>query len=427
MICPNCGFENRDDARFCKQCGAPQDNAQQSVPPQPASVQPPVPFSGVNAAAAKKRSKVGLIIGICAGVLVIVGAALALLFLLPGGSSVQGYWVAEDAGLVLSLDEDGELTMYSLTGTAEAGYDFDKSSGEGSFKEDGVKYRFTVDGDSLDLTNGDTDQTVTFSRVEDEPDIEEIVTAQLIGNWTNEDGSVIELKQNGDIILHTSTGDQSGKFEFDADDGEGACDFGYGEAAFTCDGAALTFGGDVVYTKAAGDLDIQAFVQENGNPLLCMWYDVAGVNGTLEFYGDGTFTYTCFGMPYNGTYTYNGSLGSGTFESVWESLGGFSYSDGELVFDGVTYTRDFVEQHADPNFVLEGTWIHRGDRYSNQINFDYGNTLWLFINDGFYYGTYEYNADIGSGYITAEGTSSGEFRILAGGVFYDGEYYTRFE
>jgi TM2 domain-containing membrane protein YozV len=57
--CPSCGFENRSNAKFCKQCGAvmtaaqpPLPPVQQSWPPAPQPIAPPLPQSAAGAATA---------------------------------------------------------------------------------------------------------------------------------------------------------------------------------------------------------------------------------------------------------------------------------------------------------------------------------------------------------------------------------------
>ncbi|MFN3762117.1 MAG: zinc-ribbon domain-containing protein, partial [Anaerolineae bacterium] len=47
MICPQCGYENRPDARFCAQCGAPLTAGTVAWSPSPVepsfSIPPPPP------------------------------------------------------------------------------------------------------------------------------------------------------------------------------------------------------------------------------------------------------------------------------------------------------------------------------------------------------------------------------------------------
>jgi hypothetical protein len=448
MICPNCGYENENGARFCKRCGVPQ-GMPQSPPPQPAYTQPaqstfaqpsygppdnayaqppytPAPGAGTGTAP-KKKSRAGLIIGICAGVLVIAGVVLALLFLFPFGPSAQGHWVAESEGMVLILDRDGGLTMYSLSGAVKADYDFDRAEGTGSFKADGVKYEFTVEEDRLKLTDKGTGETTKFSRAEEEPDIEKIVTAPLIGLWTNEEtASVIEFKAGGKCYSYTTAGDFSGKFEFDIRKGEGVFDLSGTEYAFTGDGNTVTLEGDYVYKKASSSLDIAAFISAHSNPLPGIWYDVSGTYGTLEFFEDGAYVLTSYGIPFYGTYTFNAASGTGEILSEKSDMPGtIVFADGMLGVDGIYFTRDYVEQPGaeDLYSTIIGTWYESNGL--GYITFYDDGSLDMFYYDTYYWGSVDYDPFSWSGDIALSTGESLYFYLLEGTMQMEGMVFTR--
>ena len=98
MICPTCGSTLPDGAAFCANCGTLLASAQQPQPepqpqpgPQPEYGFPTQPASPLSPAS--KKSKTPLIIGIVAGVVVLVAAVLVTIFLvlpaLSGGSDAK--------------------------------------------------------------------------------------------------------------------------------------------------------------------------------------------------------------------------------------------------------------------------------------------------------------------------------------------------
>ena len=439
MNCPYCGFENESGVRFCRQCGKPQSEAPQYAPPpppQPAYSQPPyappqptynqTPYAppGAPVAARKKKGNTGLIIGICAGV-VVIAVVLALVFLLPSGPVVEGYWVSEDEGIVLSMDNDGELTMYSLAGAVDGDYDFDKADGTGSLDAGDVTYEFTVDKDQLKLTNTDTDDKVNLSRADEEPDIEEIVTASLIGLWTNDsNGEVLEFKSGGEAGSNSPDGEFEASFEFDIDSGEGTFLVLENEYAFTSDGQSMTLEGIGPYQKVADNFDIATFVSEHSNPLPGVWYDQSGVYGTIEFLEDGTCSLVIYGISSGGTYTYDSTAGTGELSSEFGDMGTFTYSNGTFVLDGVTYTQDYVSQQTTPDYTaLTGEWYE--STTGGSVSFYDDGTFYLYIGDTSYYGSFTFDPVGLTGTITTDTDETLSFYIASDALYLEEVMFTR--
>jgi hypothetical protein len=447
MRCPNCGYENESGARFCKQCGTPQAEVMQPqfapsqpapqatyevpqnygqppyAPPQPA-YNPQYSMPGTQPDAPKKKTKTALIIGICACAVVIVAAVVALVLLLPSGPSVEGFWVSEDDGIVLSAEKD-ELTLYSLAGAADADYDFDKKEGKGSFKTDDAEYEFTVEKDTLKLVNTDTDDTLKLSRAKDDPDIESVVTAPLLGTWSSEEAAqVLELKEDGEASAHSIDGEASATYEFDVNKGTGELDIDGAKSDFTGDGETLTVDG-VVYSKASGSLDIVAFISEHSNPLLGVWYDTTGIYGSVEFFDGGTCTFTTYGVDQTCTYSFDSASGTGEIVSPDGTAGTLSYAGGTLAIDGIDFTRDYVEQQdlGDSYSDIAGSWYEPSGIGS--IMFYDDGTFDMMFDSTYYYGTFTFNSSSLTGTILTDTNETLSYYLSGSSLYMEGVEFTR--
>lgn len=74
-----------------------------------------------------------------------------------------------------------------------------------------------------------------------------------------------------------------------------------------------------------------------------LWYDKAGLLGTMEFKSGGVVTMTMMGVPLDGTYTFDAAKGEGTITIAGQE-GTFTLADGLINMDSQVYTTDKVEQ-----------------------------------------------------------------------------------
>lgn len=158
MFCPNCGNEYTPENKFCPSCGfnlgnisqpqqinppvqqnIPQQNYQQQSYPQQSypqqnypqqNYQQPYPqqnypqqmnnmqqgyYGNYNMQAAPKKSGAGLAIGLIIGLLVVVGAVVAVLFIfvLNGGpkQDIIGTWKYDSGGGTVTFSDNGKGTL----------------------------------------------------------------------------------------------------------------------------------------------------------------------------------------------------------------------------------------------------------------------------------------------------------------------------
>ena len=83
------------------------------------------------------------------------------------------------------------------------------------------------------------------------------------------------------------------------------------------------------------------------NSVMGLWYDQAGLTGTIEFKSGGALTMTTMGVSIEGTYTFDAAKGEGTITLSFmgqEDTADFTLSEGKLNIEGQIYTREKVEQ-----------------------------------------------------------------------------------
>ena len=176
MFCVKCGYQNKDEAKFCFNCGNPlirpaaadvggdSENAAAPVPSgeeqptAPGIEQPAAPPDIVQSAAAPeynapplgyqapppKKKRTGLIVGLSIGGVVLAAAVVVIILLLSGSESVEGIWCNETHNEVLAFDDDGNVTVYEPTYEVEGTYEFDARSGKGLIITDDREYDFAV-------------------------------------------------------------------------------------------------------------------------------------------------------------------------------------------------------------------------------------------------------------------------------------------
>lgn len=88
------------------------------------------------------------------------------------------------------------------------------------------------------------------------------------------------------------------------------------------------------------------------NDVSGLWYESTGLAGTMEFKSGGVVSATMMGVSVDGTYTFDTASGKGTIKMMDEESS-FELKDGKLNMEGMTYTRDKVEQQ-DLGDLMEG-------------------------------------------------------------------------
>lgn len=424
MICTQCGFQNPEGSRFCRQCGAPlsSENNEPINPPQPIfppqqpgyqqpqqtpyapaqqPYQPPYgtpPYTGV-----AKKKKTGLIIGLIAGGVVLIAAAVLLYLFVFSGTPVVGQWYCEERAMVLDFSDNGTIDGYSLKGSDDFDYEYNKTKATGTITGDDVDLSFAVKKSKLIVT-GEESEKLTFVKLKQDSDIEAVVLSALQGLWSSEEiGEVLKF-DDGTVYVYSGYGDFEGAYQYDIDKGNGAFSVNEKDYVFYADYDHLSATDTGEYEKAEDDLDIEAFVSEHAMPIVGMWYDTLGIYGTIEFYLDGTAQYMMFEQPFSATYTFDFATGTGTFYSDYsgESLP-LTYTDGIIEIDGISYSKDFVEQMGadDLQASISGLWYETTGTQGTVSFYDDG-SVGFDYNGQFASGTYTYNAIDGSGLITMD-------------------------
>lgn len=436
MYCTRCGFQNEPGTAFCTKCGAP---AEQAAPPSgPPPAVPPgyvpqghAPQPGYPPAAAyvpPKKKRTGLIIGLIAGGVGLIGVVAAVLLFFLSGPAISGIWSCQDRGWVLEIG-DGVVTEYSPAGTDTVRYSFDGSNGTTKLQDGSVS--FTVKGNSLRLTDETTGDKYLFIRQGADFDIKAALLKSLEGMWSSEAlGEVIEFHKEGRLRVYAANGDLDGGYDFDIRKGQGS--FTVNGKAFEFTAGWNTLSVDTVgdYVRAEKGLDAAAFVSRFANPLPGTWYETTGTYGTITFAADGTFALAVYGKTFAGTYTFEPGTGSGSvlLKETGETES-FTYANGTVTLDGMTYTQNYVEQPGaeEINAAVEGAWYD--DELPEEMVIFYGDgTLDVTGADTFYSGTYTFDPFEQNGVITlTDGTRSEsyEFYLKDGMLYLNGYTYTR--
>jgi len=427
MNCSRCGSANEPGDAFCKSCGAPlaqvptpQGYDQQGYTSQGYSLSPQgyVP---------PKKKRAGLIIGLVAGGVVLAGALAAAYFLFLSGPDLNGLWVCENRGWALRI-ENNTLTEYSPAGTDNTDCNYRNGEGEAELNDGSVS--FEVNGDRMNLT-GTTGDRYLFTRDMD-ADPESVVLAGFEGLWSSEKlGEVVKLDEEGGLMVYSGTGELSGRFDFNIKSGRGTIMLRDKVYAFSADWNKLTIETVGDYNRAKKNLDVDAFIRQYGNPLLATWYETTGNYGDISFKGDGTFALELYGQTVTGAYTYDFETGTGTITSdkTGETVN-FTYADGTLTMEGLTYTQKYVAQPgADDMFAeIKGIWYDIGTE-DEAVTFNSDGTVKMVTGGNDYTGTFTFNPLELNGLMTVsdgENTVKFNFYLDGGALHIDNKYtYSR--
>ena len=238
-FCANCGTPMADDAVFCGNCGAkvnteqqPGDAAAQTPSPQqPASAQPVqsqpayVPQPTYTSASPKKKSHMGLILGIAGGVVVVAAIVVVLLLTgVLGGSSndisdIEGKWYS--SAVMIDFDDDGTVRIVTDGDETEGEYTYDAKEKEGEIASENEDYdgmTFKLRSDYLKM-DGEK-----YYRDEEEAGYVESAEGDNADGQTQEDAALAQqyvgLWQAMEATYQGETGDMSAMgvaFEFAAD------------------------------------------------------------------------------------------------------------------------------------------------------------------------------------------------------------------
>lgn len=437
MYCSRCGFQNEPGNAFCSNCGTPLEQTPPQAPPREAAppqddMTPPdaVPPDMRYAPQPLKKKRTGLIVGLIAGGVALIGALAAVYFLVLAAPKLDGTWVCADRGWVLQITGQS-LTEYSPSGMDTARYNFENGKGEAALRDGGVS--FTVTGDRMSLTDEVTGDRYLFTRDDADTDIEEVVISGFAGLWSSEElGEVLEFAGGGKLNVYSGAGDLTGRYDYNIRTGEGS--FTVEEADFTFSAGWDTLSVDNIgaYARAKKGLDVAAFVSRFANPLPATWYETTGAYGEITFGEDGTFALTLYGETFTGTYTYDTQTASGTV-TIDETgdPADFTYADGTLTLDGMTYTQDYVAQPTGDDVLttIAGIWYDTAIP-GETVTFYKDRTVDIGSSEGTHSGTFTFNPLDLSGVITvSDGTQTVEFNFyLSGETLYVDEYtYSREE
>lgn len=465
MNCTQCGYQNPEDSRFCRQCGAPLQSQGETAPqpapaqpdpsetqtqqppqyqppqqeayappPQPPYNQPPQPYAQQPYTqqppyqGAPKKKKTGLIIGLIAGGVVLVAAAVVLILMFTGGTPVTGQWYCEEYGRALAFNDDNTVKGYGLSGTFEVDYTYDKGKALGSIDANGDEYTFTVDKETLVLA--DENDESTFVKLEDGSDVEEYVLQSMEGLWSSEEiGEILDFR-NGKVSVYSGYGDFEGTYDYDIDDGEGVFSVNNQDFTFYADFDLMTVTDTGSYKRADSSIDIKAFVSQYAMPIVGMWYDKSGTYGTIEFYKDGTAEVMMFGQPLTATYTFDAAAGTGTFfTDVSGETSAMTLTDGIIVIDDIQYSQDVVEQMGpeDLQNAIDGIWYESSGLLGTVMFYEDG-SVGMDMYSQYYTGTYTFNLIDGTGqiFINVDGADTTLNISVDGDALYiEGSAYTR--
>lgn len=317
MFCSKCGVENRDGSKFCSVCGAPfkepaTQPAVQYAPPanlpenrynvRYGSQQDGMPVS-------PKKKKTGLVIGLIAGILVLLGGAAALYFFVFAGTGVNGYWYSDETSIAFEFKDNGKAVQYGLMGKEEAGYEYDRQKGEGVLDLGDAKYDFTADKDTL--TFSEKGVKSEFKRADKDFDAGDFFFGRLKGLYSNKtNAEVLELKEGKSVISHSFSGDAKGTYVFDFDRGRGTLTFNGKDVKFSASVTDISLDTYGTYIKEEKSFNTNGFLYE----CLSGCYFNKDIPEVLEMKSGKAVISHMAGSDSIGTFDYDLSKGAGTIK-----------------------------------------------------------------------------------------------------------------
>ena len=255
-------------------------------------------------------------------------------------AALEGYWVSEEIGEVLQLD-DGDIYVYSSYGDYNGSYKYDITKGKGTFKLNSGDYTFNATHAVLDVPD-----TGTYTKAAADLDVAAFLSefgSPLLGTWYDLSGEygTITFYADGSTELVTYGEVYTTEYTFNAADGGGSITLGDAVYPLYLSGGILTID-NVSYTR---DYVEQASVDAL-DTLLGVWNEASGMYGMINFNYDGSAQVYMYGNTYLGSYSYDVISGRG--EVTIDFLTGevaptpFMLEGEQLSIDGVAYTRSFV-------------------------------------------------------------------------------------
>lgn len=100
------------------------------------------------------------------------------------------------------------------------------------------------------------------------------------------------------------------------------------------------------------------------SPIIGKWYQEDGY-GTIEFKKGGNCMVETIGIPFEASYKFDNKTNEGTitielFEEV--TIDDFSYADDSIIYQGQTYTTEYVEQKD-----FDEAWDEAFDKLSDEL------------------------------------------------------------
>ena len=340
MFCPRCGQYNADGSVFCSGCGSP---FRSSTTGQPSVVQYPPPQAPyAPGPQPPKKSRKGLTIGLVAGGVALIAAAVTLILLLPGGPSIVGLWYSEARGEVLEFRDNGRVYGYDASGEYKGRYEYDPRSGEGVAEFDGEEYAFTVDKNRIAV-----EDFATFRRADEDFDTDDFiaeaalaVTAETAPTQAPTEAPTpkptpaptVQTVSNQSMSLSFSFGERTGTYTGEVEDG---LPNGYGTfSSQNPSGVAWTYEGEWAHGHFSGQ-GTSTFED--------------GYVHTGHYESD---QLTQGQVYYGGCLVYDGEFLNGT----WHGYGVYYNPHGEAVYAG-SWANGFIQETAEARAARQETFM----------------------------------------------------------------------